>query len=184
MQTQVGREAVVGCRSAGVRMLLLRAFSGCAVTAPCVNSSFSLRLAGAGFLPPGRPECSVGGGGSPHLSQDTAGPDCSARSCSWELDSRFALTDASWALPLCWTLFFVTGLPAGSKHRLRSWALISPWRWAVFGGRGEWDAGGRSGWGAVRVQLAVTEEASLRATWDRVSKEVAWWGPWSKRQQA
>lgn len=32
------------------------------------------------------------------------------------------------------------------------------------------DAGGRSGWGVVRVQLAVTEEASLRATWDQVSR--------------
>lgn len=50
--------------------------------------------------------------------------------------------------------------------------LFSPRRWAVFGGRGKWGAGGSSGWGAVGVQLAVTEEASLRATRDRVSKET------------
>lgn len=91
----------------------------CLVTAAlCEQLFLSLQLTEAGFLPPGRPECCGvwgGGRGASHLSPGTAGLDCSARPCSWELDSRFALTDASWAVPLCWTLFFVTGLPAGSR---------------------------------------------------------------------
>lgn len=134
------------------------------------------------------------GGAGPSRLGDAAGLDCSTRpSCSWEFDSCFVLTGACWALTLCWTLFLITGLLVGSKvnkkacsHRL----LFSPWRWTVFGGRGEWDAGGSSGWQAVRVQLAVTEEDSFRATLDRVFKEMVldggFWarGPWPKRWQA
>lgn len=37
---------------------------------------------------------------------------------------------------------------------------------------GEWDAGGSSGWQAVRVQLAVTEEDSFQSDFGRVFKEM------------
>lgn len=125
-----------------------------------------------------------GGGGRPP-SQDTAGPDCFARPCSWELDSRFALTGASWAVPLCWTLLFVTGCQLGAEQTQA--ALVGSDLAVEVGGIWWTRRVGRrwAPWrGAVRVQLAVTEEASLRATWLRVSKAVVCWGPCSKRQQA
>lgn len=96
-----------GCRCSGL-CVAARWRPSCEQLSSCCSS-------------PRRGSCRQGGPsalwgwGSSRLG-DTAGLDCSTRpSCSWEFNSCFALTDAYWALTLCWTLFLIAGLLIGSK---------------------------------------------------------------------